>query len=219
MSAPRLTTARAVLLATLAAAPSALAATCPTPAAVREAGGALFTHADGTRTEIVYRNGNERLAMHDYRPHGSRGFWRAGPWGIYETSGFKVGAGVDGVGTISQSDLWTFSETPPAPKPGLEWTGSVVQKREIDTDANGIRKERARLSVRFKVLAPIKGRIGGCSYDLWPVEAVFTGKESQISRRWLYFPDFDFAVMTREKDHFAGTTYENGLKSIALPKY
>ncbi|QLQ18437.1 MAG: hypothetical protein HZT43_06830 [Exiguobacterium profundum] len=211
---------RAALLASLLAvsAPPAAAGVCPSPDMVREAGGAVFTHADGTQTEIVYRSGNERLAMHDYRPHGSRGFWRAGPWGIYETTGFKVSAGVDGVGTIRQSDLWTFSETPPAPKPGLEWSGSVVQKREIDTDAaTQIRKERSKLSVRFKVLAPIKGKIGGCTYDLWPVEAVFTGK-SQVSRRWLYFPDFDFAVMTRERDHFAGTTYESGLKAIALPK-
>ena len=215
MRAALLATVLAVVLPTL----PAVAGPCLSPAAVREAGGAVFTHADGTQTEIVYRDGNERLAMHDYRPHGSRGFWRAGPWGIYETTGFKVSAGVDGLGIIRQSDLWTFSETPPAPKPGLEWSGTVVQKREIDTHAAPeIRKERSKLSVRFKVLDPIKGKIGGCTYDLWPVEAVFTGKESQISRRWLYFPDYDFAVMTRERDHFAGTLYESGLKAVALPK-
>lgn len=196
----------------------ALAGPCLTPGAVRAAGGAVFTHADGTRTEIVYRTGTERLAMHDYRPHGSRGFWRAGPWGIYETTGYKVSAGVDGVGIIRQSDLWTFSETPPAPKPGLEWTGTVVQKREIDTDASAPHKERDRLAVRFTVLDPIRGKIGGCTYDLWPVEAVFTGKQSQVSRRWLYFPAFDFAVMTRERDHFSDARFESGLKGIALPK-
>lgn len=207
----------AVLAVTALALP-ATAATCPTPAQVREAGGAVFTHADGTQTEIVYRDGTERLAMHDYRPHGSRGFWRAGPWGIYETTGFKVSAGVDGMGIIRQSDLWTFSEAPPAPKPGLKWSGTVVQKREIETDANDPQRAREKLSVRYSVLDPIKGKIGGCPYELWPVEAVFTGKQSQVSRRWLYFPDYDFAVMTRERDHFAGTLYESGLKAIALPK-
>lgn len=207
-----------LLLALSAPALPALAGPCLTPEAVRAAGGAVFTHADGTQTEIVYRDGTERLAMHDYRPHGSRGFWRAGPWGIYETTGYKVSAGMDGVGIIRQSDLWTFSETPPAPKPGLEWTGTVVQKREIDTDAAAPRKERDRLAVRFTVLDPIRGKIGGCSYDIWPVEAVFTGKQSQVSRRWLYFPDFDFAVMTRERDHFSDARFESGLKGIALPK-
>ena len=69
-------------------------------------------------------------------------------------------------------------------------------------------------SVSYSYLAESTATLSGCSYRILPVEATFINAETDLTRRFIYFPDLGFGLETRVIDRKGDASRELGLTSL-----
>lgn len=204
-----------LILALLAAQP--LAAQCLTSRSVDT--GVVFTRENG-RTGSAVRV-NDKLIRIDYAVGARNKVDRSdADWGIYTLKSQDWSGDPDLVGGVGVTET-TFrrSGRAPEPQPGKAWktrlrTASVTPT----TTAEGKITSRATYQVTYSFQEPRDVTLSGCSYRMMPVEATFVGETSHFTRRWAYFPDLGFGLVTRYTDHRTGVDTRMGLTALRLPK-
>lgn len=202
---------RALLILLLTASPAA--ADCVTAADLasgiafkRQDGRSGWAQADGAVVNIDYASD----------PRNDWGDSRKARLGIYESlwSWYPSDEAVMGQGP-GAGYVYKLAGQPPALTPGMAWASRV---KMTETTDNGSEKGRESLSYTLRVsytsLAVKTAKLSGCTYDVVPVEAHFTGDHTDLTRRWVYFPDLGFGLETRVTNHLTGEDRKLGLTAL-----
>lgn len=178
--------------------------------------GVSFSRADG-RKGFAAMEGAELFI--DYAV-GSKTAWfdqRRAQLGIYETEwnsvptdAYFVGGGPGGRFT------YRFSGNPPVPAAGKTWSTKVYEKRSQEVGLeSGPEVSRATYAVTYRFLPPVRADFSGCTYVAQPVEARFKAGTTDLTRRWIYFPELGFGLETRLTDNMTGEVRNLGLTAMA----
>ncbi|WP_426033863.1 hypothetical protein [Cypionkella sp. TWP1-2-1b2] len=210
-----LTLTRALALCLCMSSPAL--AECVTPASLTN--GVNFTRQDGRQGLI--RTDGKRFAI-DYAVNSSTAWqdkrqswlgiydaeWTWVPTDTYQTEG---GPG----GTYS----YRFASQPPMPAPGTTWDTTVTER-----GAQAVRfklgpvaisqRDRTSYTVNYRFLAETTAKLSDCSYRVQTVEAIFTNKTTDLTRRWVYFPDLGFGLETQVVDRKGDASRDLGLTSL-----
>jgi hypothetical protein len=130
-------------------------------------------------------------------------------WAWTPTDEYYVGGGPGG------GYSFKFSGKPPVPEAGSSWksTISVTETQDNGTE-NGPEEFTYKLKVTYSYQDTKEAKLSGCTYTIQPVEATFTGKNTHLTRRWIYFPDLGFGLETRVTDHQGGDDRKLGLTAL-----
>ncbi len=202
---------RTLALLLLTALPAA--AECVTPASLAK--GVTFTREDS-------RSGLIRAERHgfavDYATN-SKTAWqdqRLSRFGIYDiewhstpTDDYFVGGGPGG------NFSYKFSGKPPLPKADTTWSTTVSERKSLEAGLqSGPVISRSSYKVTYSYLPTKTAKLSGCTYRILPVEAHFTNAETDLTRRFIYFPDLGFGLETRVIDRKGDKSRELGLTSL-----
>lgn len=205
---------RAFLLTlTLATLPGLASARCVKPEDL--ATGIAFKRQDG-RTGLATASGKE--VSIDYATN-AKGAWtdrRKALRGIYETEwnstpteDYYVGGGPGGLFT------YRLAGKPPVPKAGATWATRIKVTLSVDNGTeHGPEVTRSAVEATYSFQPVSEAKLSGCTYRIQPVEAVFLGKDSHATHRWIYFPDLGFGLETRVTDHRTGEDRKLGLTAL-----
>lgn len=200
------------ILALCLAAPPALA-DCVTPDSLPR--GVSFKRQDGHKGTIHFDSKDFAI---NYAAD-SKTAWedeRDSHLGIYDTAWtwtptdeYVVGGGPGGYYSFK------FSGKPPVPEVGQTWksTISVAETQDNGTES-GPETYSYKLKVTYSFQDTREAKLSGCTYTIQPVEATFTGKNTHLTRRWIYFPDLGFGLETRVTDHQGGDDRKLGLTAL-----
>jgi hypothetical protein len=161
--------------------------------------GVLFTRKDGTTGQITAKGKalqveyvTNRKGWHDSRTT---------RLGIFETHFSSWLSDAVLVGSAPPVFDWSFSPSPPVPRPGVTWHTGI---RQTETDVGYgtemvelVSRRGSNIEATFTYLAEAEAKLSGCTYRILPVEATFKGRDSTFTRRWIYFPDLGFGLETR----------------------
>lgn len=131
-------------------------------------------------------------------------------WGYTPTDDYYVGGGPGG--------SWTYklSGKPPVPEAGKSWKTRVSIESHVDDGTeNGAKTLRSAVDATYRFLEPSTAKLSGCSYTILPVEADFKSKNTDFTRRWIYFPDLGFGLETRFSNHLNGEDRKLGLTALS----
>ncbi|GLS85774.1 hypothetical protein GCM10010873_07480 [Cypionkella aquatica] len=193
------------------------AAECVTPANLAK--GVSFTRDDGRQGLI--RSEDKRFAI-DYAVN-SNTAWadKRQSWlGIYDaewtwvpTDTYQAEGGPGG--TYS----YRFATKPPMPAAGTTWDTTVTER-----GAQAVRfklgpvaisqRDRTSYTVNYRFMAETAAKISGCTYRVMPIEAIFKNQTTDLTRRWIYFPDLGFGLETQVTDRKGATSRALGLTSL-----
>lgn len=207
--------ARRVLAAVLATAlASAAAAGCVPPDALAKRG-ILFRMADG-KVWHARAAGKKGVRLDQVNGKAGEDEFIEGPFGVYEVyHGHVVFKGKGRWGYIKRD----FRKKPVPPVPGKGWT-SRLQEDQQSFRGGGTGPDYAA-EAQYRFLPQQEVELGGCSYTVVPVEAIFTGKDENWggmldrSDRWLYFPDLGTGVRTMSRNSVSGEEARAGLVAIS----
>ena len=210
-----LTLTRALALCLCLSSPAL--AECVTPASL--ANGVSFTRQDG-RQGLIHTEG-KRFAI-DYAVNSNTAWQdKRESWlGIYDaewtwvpTDTYQAEGGPGG--TFS----YRFATQPPMPQAGTTWDTTVTER-----GAQAVRfklgpvaisqRDRTSYSVNYRFMAEATAKLSGCSYRVQTVEAVFRNKTTDLTRRWVYFPDLGFGLETQVVDRKGDASRDLGLTSL-----
>ena len=204
---------KSVVFLALVCLPDLAQARCVTAADL--ASGIAFTRQDG-HTGLIKGDG-DAVAI-DYAAN-SKTAWtdqRSALMGIYETGwtwvptdDYYVGGGPGG------GYRFKLGGTPPLPAAGTTWTTRIkVQEAHDDGTESGGSVQRYTLKASYSYQPVKDATLSGCSYKIMPVEATFTGSNTDLTRRWIYFPDLGFGLETRVTNHLTGEERKLGLTAL-----
>lgn len=201
---------RALALLLLTASP---AAACVTAADLadgiafkRQDGRSGWAQADGAGVSIDYASD----------PDNDWSDYRKTRLGIYESlwSWSPSDEAVMGQGP-GAGYSYKLAGKPPAPAAGMAWASKVkVTETTDDGSENGQQSQSYTLKVSYTAQAAKTVRLSGCSYTILPIEAHFTGDHTDLTRRWVYFPDLGFGLETRVTNHLTGEDRKLGLTAL-----
>jgi hypothetical protein len=210
-----LTLTRALALCLCLSSPAL--AECVTPASL--ANGVSFTRQDG-RQGLIRTEGKD-FAI-DYATN-SKTAWtdrRRAKLGIFETEWLWTPTDDyyfdDGPGG---SYSYRFATKPPKPKAGTTWDTTVSERGEsaIRFKLGPVmisQRDRTSYTVNYRFMAETTAKLSGCSYRVQTVEAVFRNKTTDLTRRWVYFPDLGFGLETQVVDRNGDASRDLGLISL-----
>lgn len=197
----------------LALAPGLAEARCVVAADLAK--GITFKRQDGRTGLAIAKSGGITV---DYATN-PKGAWqdlRKTDRGIYEktwawtpTEEYYVGGGPGGG--------WEYNAfgKPPEPMPGGSWKTTVkVKEHHYDGTESGGPVLKYSLKAVYSFQEVKEAKLSGCTYRIQPVEATFTGKNTHVTRRWIYFPDLGFGLETRVTDHSGGEDRKLGLTAL-----
>lgn len=202
----------AVLLALSIAVPAL--ADCVPPDALAKRG-ILFKMADG-KVWHARAAGKKGVRLDQVNGRTGEGEFIEGPFGVYEVyHSHVVFKGKDRWGQIERD----FRRKPVAPVPGKSWASKLDEDQGSFGGAGTGPDYRAEAQYRF--LPQREVTLGGCDYQVVPVEATFTGKDVNWggmldrSDRWLFFPDLGVGVRTLSRNGVTGEETRAGISSIS----
>ena len=177
--------------------------------------GVAFKRQDGRKGEIVSTGkgfaikyaADSKTAWQDDRDS-LMGIYDT-TWSWTPTDEYYVGGGPGGYYSFK------FSGKPPVPEAGGSWKTNVsVMETQDNGTENGPETFRYTLKVTYSFQDTKEAKLSGCTYTIQPVEATFTGKNTHLTRRWIYFPDLGFGLETRVTDHQGGEDRKLGLTAL-----
>ena len=176
----------------------------------RQDGRAGLIKAKGKGFEIDYALGS-KTAWQDQR---------SAIMGIYETAlavtptdEYYVGGGPGGLYG------YKFVKKPPVPTEGASWKSVVkVTDTQDNGTENGPEISKYSVDVVYSFQAVKEAKLSGCSYRIMPVEATFTGENTHLTQRYIYFPDLGFGLETRVTVHNSGEDRKLGLTALTPAK-
>ena len=188
-------------------------ADCVTPDSLAK--GVTFKREDG-RSGVIRAAG--KMFEIDYASN-SKGPWRdqrLSRLGIYDsewhsnpTEAYIVGGGPGG------DFSYKFSGKPPLPKADTTWATTVSERKSLEAGLqSGPVITRSSYKVTYSFLPTKAAKLSGCSYTIQPIEAHFTNKDTDLTRRFIYFPDLGFGLETRVIDRKGDTSRELGLTAL-----
>lgn len=177
--------------------------------------GVAFKREDG-RTGLIRAEG--KAFTIDYASN-SKGPWldqRISRLGIYDTEwhsnpteDYIVGGGPGGDFTFK------FAGKPPEPKADTSWSTTVSERKSLEA---GLQSGPEITRTAYKVIYSFQGtktaKLSGCTYTIQPVEAHFTNKDTDLTRRFIYFPDLGFGLETRVIDRKGKASRKVGLTAL-----
>ena len=207
---------RATLIVSLLSALPAQA-DCVTPSSL--AHGVSFTREDG-RAGLI-RSEGKRFAI-DYAVNSNTAWQdKRQSWlGIYDAEWVSVPTdSYQAEGGPGGTYSYRFATQPPMPAPGTTWDTTVTQRGDqaVRFKLGPVaisQRDRTSYSVNYRFMAETAAKISGCSYRVLPVEAVFKNKTTDLTRRWIYFPDLGFGLETQVTDRLGTTSRALGLTSL-----
>jgi len=179
------------------------------------AAGVAFKRADGRNGLAVAANGGVKVdyafgaktAWNDQRQT-DRGIYEK-TWGYTPTDDYIVGEGPGG------GYDYKLKGKPPEPKAGQSWKTAIrVRESHYDGTESGGEVLEYVVQAVYSFQAVKQAKLSGCTYDIQPVEATFTGKGVHQTRRWIYFPQLGFGLETRFTDHGTGEDRQMGLTAL-----
>ena len=188
-------------------------ADCVTPDSLAK--GVSFKREDG-HTGIIRAAG--KMFEIDYATN-SNGIWRdkrLSRLGIYDTEWQSTPTNENYVGGGPGGDFsYKFSGKPPLPKADTTWATTVSERKSLEAGLqSGPVITRSSYKVTYSYLPTKTAKLSGCSYTIQPVEAHFTNKNTDLTRRFIYFPDLGFGLETRVIDRKGDASRELGLTSL-----
>jgi hypothetical protein len=177
--------------------------------------GVAFKRQDGRKGEIVATGkgfaikyaADSKTAWQDDRDS-LMGIYDT-TWAWTPTDEYYVGGGPGGYYSFK------YSGKPPVPEAGEAWKTTVnVSETQDNGTENGPETFHYKLKVTYSFQDTKEARLSGCTYTVQPVEATFTGKNTHLTRRWIYFPDLGFGLETRVTDHQGGEDRKLGLTAL-----
>lgn len=169
--------------------------------------GIRFTLADGAEGRVEVTG---QMVELDYATNkGSKIDQRQSRYGVYDIKQTRQDSELPIVGSGPDSYSWFFQTTPPRPKPGMVWHGTLRQ--ELDRVGYGV--EMVELHSRTQVTygATWTAREGkevtlsGCPYQVLPIEMTRDG-ETKVAGRWIWFVDLGFGIQTVREGKANGLT-------------
>lgn len=130
-------------------------------------------------------------------------------WGYTPTDDYYVGSGPGG--------SWTYrlSGKPPVPTAGQSWKTRIsVESHEDDGSEHGEKTVRSAMDATYRFLDLSTAKLSGCTYVVLPVEADFKSKNTDFTRRWIYFPELGFGLETRMTNRMSGEDLKLGLTAL-----
>ncbi len=176
----------------------------------RQDGRAGLIKAKGKTFEINYAVGSKTAWLDE----------RDAVMGIYETAwaytptdDHYVGGGPGGL------YAYKFVKKPPVPAEGTAWQSKIKVTETQDNGTEfGPEVSKTSIAVVYS-FQPIKeAQLSGCPYRIMPVEATFTGENTHLTQRWIYFPDLGFGLETRVTVHNSGDDRKLGLTALTPAK-
>lgn len=204
-------TMRTLLILLLTTSP--VAAECVTAANLTT--GITFKRQDG-RSGWAQSNGAVVEIDYATDPGNDWGDYREGRLGIYESkwSWYPSDEAVMGLGPGAGYD-YKLAGKPPMPSAGMRWQSKVKVTASTDNGGEGgVERQSYTLKVSYTALAAKSVKLSGCTYTILPIEAHFTSDHTDLTRRWLYFPDLGFGLETRVIDHLTGEDRKLGLTTL-----
>jgi len=193
------------------------AAACVTAADL--ATGVTFTREDG-RQGLISREG-KRFAI-DYAVNSNTAWQdKRQSWlGIYDAEWLSVPTdSYQAEGGPGGSYSFRFASKPPMPTPGTTWDTTVTER-----GAQAVRfklgpvaisqRDRSSYAVNYRFMAETAAKISGCTYRVLPVEAIFKNQTTDLTRRFIYFPDLGFGLETQVADRNGTSSRALGLTSL-----
>lgn len=192
-------------------------AECVTPESLAK--GVAFKREDG-HTGIIRAAG--KMFEIDYASN-SNGIWRdkrLSRLGIYDTEWQSTPTNDNYVGGGPGGDFsFRFSGKPPLPQAGTTWSTTVSERKSLEAGLqSGPVISRTSYKVTYSFMAAKTAKLSGCSYTIQPVEATFTNKNTDLTRRFIYFPDLGFGLETRVIGRHGDASRELGLTSLKAVK-
>lgn len=177
--------------------------------------GVSFKREDG-RSGVIRAEG--KAFSIDYASN-SKGPWldqRTSRLGIYDTEwhfnpteDYIVGGGPGG------DFSFKFAGKPPVPKADTAWSTTVSERKSLEAGLqSGPEITRTTYKVSYSFMATKTAKLSGCTYTIQPVEARFTNKDTDLTRRFIYFPDLGFGLETRVIDRKGKASRELGLTAL-----
>ncbi|MCF1708462.1 hypothetical protein L0V05_06495 [Tabrizicola sp. J26] len=206
----------AVALANLCAGPAA--AECVT-AENLTGRGILFTMADG-KVWLARDAGKKGVRLDQANGKPADDAYIEGPYGIYEV--------VHGHRVYPKRDFWgyikrDFRKRPPQPVAGERWSSKLEEDQGSFFAQSRGSDFKGEVSYRFLPEKTVK--ISGCAYQIVPVEATFTGKDTiwddpvlDRNDRWIYFPALGVGVHTMSRDGYRQQEWKAGITGISVAK-
>ena len=160
--------------------------------------GVSFKRKDGSKG-LARREGDGAVVI-DYVTN--RGDWldrRRVVNGVFEIGRVVQESEYPVVGASAPDYTWTYSPKPVWLEDGMTWNGKVKEVVEVTiSDANAtVQRDRTRWTASFRCFEPREVKLSGCSYKVLTVEGTFVGDKGSRSQRWVYFPEYSFALETR----------------------
>ncbi|MDZ4395707.1 hypothetical protein [Cypionkella sp.] len=192
-------------------------AECVTPASL--ANGVSFTREDGRQGMI--RTEGKRFSI-DYAVNSNTAWQdKRQSWlGIYDAEWVWVPTDTyQAEGGPGGSYSFRFATKPPMPAAGTTWDTTVTQRGDqaVRFKLGPVaisQRDRTSYSVNYRFMAETAAKISGCTYRVMPVEAVFKNKTTDLTRRWIYFPELGFGLETQVIDRLGTTSRALGLTSL-----
>lgn len=179
--------------------------------------GAVFRTQQGSVEVGRWGTGNSmREAKAVYQtPQGKTDFWRLFRDGVFEVEEYS---GFENAATGARMNVTLkrrFAGRLPDIVSGKSFASSATQKTEIHNTLTGEKtKGTEKVKVSYNFLPSRQVELSGCKYETIPVEATFAGETTRLTRRYIYFPALEAAIMTREQDHVTGTETKNGITGL-----
>lgn len=176
----------------------------------RQDGRAGLIKAKGKTFEINYAV-ESKTAWQDERD-ALMGIYETG-WAYTPTDEYYVGGSPGGLYS------YKFAKKPPVPAEDATWQSKVkVTETQDNGTEYGPEESHFNLTVVYSYQTIKEAKLSGCTYRIMPVEATFTGENTHLTQRWIYFPDLGFGLETRVTMHNAGEDRKLGLTALTPAK-
>lgn len=177
--------------------------------------GVSFKREDG-HTGVIRAAG--KTFEIDYASN-SNGIWRdkrLSRMGIYDTEWQSTPTNENYVGGGPGGDFsYKFRGKPPLPKADTLWSTTVSERKSQEVGLqSGPEVSRTSYKVTYSFLPSKTAKLSGCSYTVQPVEATFTNKNTDLTRRFIYFPDLGFGLETQVTDRKGNASRSLGLTAL-----